>query len=230
MSKDYRYAVLIWVLLISGSVACSGEDLDIAVETSKDRYTLGDFVDLCVDIKNRSLFTAAPITIGNVFIEQAVQIYIAEENTEPTHYYWHPGWVNRWDSRQERLKFGAVRRTCTQVLTEPDYDARLGGKFRYVFWKAATYTVRVKMRREGGVYQGETTIVVQEPTGKKAEYWNIIRSDPDLGRYLQLNDPDAIRNPVYVTEKLRQLQPLVGNDLDPEVGKAIQSLTVKMAQ
>jgi hypothetical protein len=175
----------------------------LEARTSRQAYVLGEPVDLVIAARNAS---NRPIAIpGGFDVGQGyVGVVVAFEDG-PFREYRGPGW-GLDDGRSAPVVVGPRQRVATAASIlfnhgmpsghlNPETAAEVATRYLdegYALPVAGRYRIKALLYGENGdeVVESEPVeIAIEEPTGEDREVWNALRSDPELGYFVQAGGP-----------------------------------------
>lgn len=196
--------ILAALSLVTGTVCASAADekvegLSIVAYSDKQDYVLGEVVKLTIRIANRSDQTVELPEVPSVQ-NGSLRLFVADKGTF-REYEWPGSRTDGDDTGVQVAPGGAVEtegsimylnQRETEHLSEP-YAGEIREKYLdtdYAFTKAGTYRVKaVVFVGEAGLESQPVTIRFNEPKGANLQVWKVLRSDPELGRFIQLGTP-----------------------------------------
>jgi hypothetical protein len=195
----------------------------LEVRTSRQAYSLGEPVDLEIGARNGS---NQPIVIpgGLDVLQGFVQVVVAFEDG-PFREYRGPGWGLE-DARSAPVVLGPRQRmtTAASILfnhgvpsghLNRDAAAEVAGRFLtegYALPVPGRYRIKAVLFDERGdevVESQPIEIAVEEPTGEDREVWGVLRSDPELGYFVQAGAPRGRSSDVRKQQLVTTLERLV---------------------
>lgn len=184
------------------SNAANGSAMVLEVRSSQPAYALGDPVDLEIVVRNAS---TQPISIPAGF--DVLQGFVGVEvafGDGPFREYRGPGWGLEDATGEARVILGPKQRVATTANIlfnhgsasghlNPQAAAEIASRYLdegYALPSAGRYRIRAVMHGgNASIWSEPIEIVVEQPTGEDAEVWNTLRSDPELGYFMQTGGP-----------------------------------------
>ena len=175
----------------------------LEVRTSRQAYVLGEPVDLEIGVRNGSNRPIA-IPAGFAVLQGYVGVLIASGDG-PFREYRGPGW-GLDDARSSPVVLGPRQRVTTTASIlfnhgmpsghlNPRAAAQVATRYLdegYALPAAGRYRIKAVLHDENGedvVESQALEITVEEPTGEDREVWSTLRSDPELGYFMQAGGP-----------------------------------------
>jgi hypothetical protein len=199
----------------------SGPGLEL--RASRQAYGLGEPVDLEIGAQNRSNGSIV-IPGGLDVLEGYVGVLVAFEDG-PFREYRGPGWGLE-DARSSPVVLGPRQRmtTAASILfnhgvpsghLNRNAAAEVADRFLnegYALPVSGRYRIKAVLfdATGGEVVESEPIeITVEEPTGEDREVWNALRSDPELGYFVQAGAPRARSSDLRKQQLVMTLERLV---------------------
>jgi hypothetical protein len=202
------------------------EVLSVRVLPNSNEYTLGELVKLTIRITNAS---SQSITLqGTPSVKNGGIHVLVVSGDEDFRKYEGPGWGV--EDVAYRVPVELAPGEFIEAKATVLYNHRLETKHlsplyanqilkdyldsEYAFVRRGTYRIKVVVSGVGlsdKVESKPVQIQVAEPVGDDLQVWNILRSDAELGYFLQTGNPKGASNSAKSYKQIKVLESLIGS-------------------
>lgn len=200
--------VFICFLLVTGfsyTQSSLTQKLKLTVSSSKNKYKLGEIVDLSFNLRNEGNET---ISFSDVFGTGTgfLHLKISQDGINFRDFS-HPRW-GKVDvgGAKTLLRSEESAKASTTLLWEwakqdvPSFTFFNPG----IYYVKANYRLSIDNAEESVLLESQPLeITIEEPTGEDLQIWNIIKGDGEFAYFIQEND---FRIPKYKTEERAKFQ------------------------